>query len=149
DALEPAGLALDVFTVRDRGGRPIPAADPRWQRVDEDLARVLGGEEPAADLGERRRGKGGLPRPVTPEGPTEVEIDNDISQHYTVIDVFTHDRPGVLYAITRTLTELGLDIALSKVATEAERVADIFYVSKTSDPERLAAIAERLRAALA
>jgi UTP:GlnB (protein PII) uridylyltransferase len=33
-----------------------------------------------------------------------------------------------LYTITSTLAELSLDIQLSKVATEAVRVADVFYV---------------------
>ena len=51
-----------------------------------------------------------------------------MSTDFTVIDVYTQDRPGVLYTITRTLSSLGLDIHLSKVATEADRVADVFYV---------------------
>ena len=34
-----------------------------------------------------------------------------------------------MHTITRTLTELGLDIHLAKVSTEGERVADAFYVS--------------------
>ncbi len=154
DALAP-GLAFDVFTVRDRAGRAIPAADPRWPRVEEDLIQLLEGKASAAELIERRREKGGLPRRVTPEVPTEIEIDNEASDGFTVIDVYTHDRPGVLHAITRTLSELGLDIGLSKVATEAERVADIFYVrdhggaGKIVDAERLDEIQRRLREALA
>src|SRR5262249_7040965 len=139
------GLALDVFLVRDRAGRPIPASDPRWRRVEEDLA----GAEPVAAIIERRRERGGLARRVTPHLPTEIEIDDAISDAFTVIDVFTHDRLGVLYAITHTLTELGLDISFSRVATEAERVADVFYVDKVEDPAEQARIAERLRAALA
>jgi [protein-PII] uridylyltransferase len=143
------GLALDVFLVRDRAGRPIPASDPRWQRVEDDLSRVLRGEEPVAALIERRRERGGLARRVTPHVPTEIELDNEVSDEFTVIDVFTHDRPGVLYAITHTLTELGLDISFSRVATEAERVADVFYVDRVEDPAEQQRIAARLRAALA
>ena len=56
---------------------------------------------------------------------------------------------GIVRVVARTLTELGLDIALSKVATEAERVADIFYVGKVEDPARLAQIQTRLAEALA
>jgi [protein-PII] uridylyltransferase len=55
--------------------------------------------------------------------------------------VYTQDRPGVLYTITRTLAELQLDIQLSKVATEAARVADVFYVRESDgsklSPERV------------
>jgi [protein-PII] uridylyltransferase len=147
------GLALDVFTVRDRAGRPIPPGDPRWAAVEADLGRLLSGSETVASLVEHKREKAGLPRRVTPEVPTEVEIDNDASDGFTVIDVYTQDRPGVLYAITRTLSELGLDIGLSKVATEADRVADIFYVRdrdgrKIVEEGRLGEIASRLRQAL-
>jgi [protein-PII] uridylyltransferase len=147
------GVALDVFVVRDRAGRPLPAEDARWKAVEADLARVVTGEESVAALLQRRRERGGLPRRVTPEVPTEIEIDNEASDGYTVIDVYTQDRPGVLYSITRTLSELGLDIGLSKVATEADRVADVFYVrerlgEKVYAPERLEEIAARLREAL-
>ena len=38
----------------------------------------------------------------TPEVPTELKIDNDVSRDFTVVEVITEDRPGVLYAITRT-----------------------------------------------
>jgi [protein-PII] uridylyltransferase len=139
--------------VRDRAGRPIASGDRRWEAVEADLSRVLSGGETVSALVERKREKGGLPRRVTPEVPTEIEIDNEASDGFTVIDVYAHDRPGVLFAITHTLSELGLDIALSKVATEAERVADIFYVrdhggGKIVDEGRLAEIAARLRAAL-
>jgi [protein-PII] uridylyltransferase len=143
------GLALDVFQVRDRIGQPIPAKDPRWARVEADVQAVLAGKGTVEELIAGRREKTGLKGRVTPEVPTEVEIDNEISDDYTVIDVFTEDRLGVLYAITHTLTELGLDISLSKVATEATRVADIFYVTKITDAARLAEIAEALRRGLA
>jgi len=92
---------------------------------------------------------------VTPKVPTEIEVDNDVSADYSVIDVYTHDRLGVLYAITRTLFEQNLDIALSKVATEAERVADVFYVrdrksgGRLTDETRIRAVSEALTLALA
>jgi [protein-PII] uridylyltransferase len=149
-----AAEALDVFLVRDRAGRAIEAKDPRWTRVEDDLGRVLGGGEDVRALVEARREKGLSIRRVTPEVPTEIEVDNGVAQDFTVLDVFTQDRPGVLFAITRTLSELGLDIALSKVATEADRVADVFYVrdretgEKITSPERLEAITRALREAL-
>jgi [protein-PII] uridylyltransferase len=156
-AVDPGdrGEALDVFLVRDRYGRAIPGGDPRWKRVEQDLTAVVGGTETVEQLILARRETSTLPGRITPEVPTEVEIDNDVSNDFTVVDVYTQDRVGVLYAITRTLTELGLDIGLSKVATEANRVADVFYVrdretgSKWTDASRLAALDKALRAALA
>ena len=60
--------------------------------------------------------------------PTQVRVDNEISSAFTVLDVFTEDKPGVLYTITRTLAEHGLDIHRSRVGVAGDRVADIFYV---------------------
>jgi [protein-PII] uridylyltransferase len=58
----------------------------------------------------------------------------------------------VLYAITHTLAELGLDISLAKVSTEGEKVADVFYVTRagnriTDDAERNVLVS-RLRVAV-
>ena len=65
----------------------------------------------------------------------------------------TRDRAGVLYAITHTLAELGLDISLAKVSTEGEKVADVFYVneldgSKIAPGPRFKAVREALLAAI-
>jgi len=55
-----------------------------------------------------------------PEVPaTEVRVDNEISPIFTVLDIFTEDKPGVLYTITRTLSEHGLDIHRSRWAWPA------------------------------
>jgi [protein-PII] uridylyltransferase len=48
---------------------------------------------------------------------------------YTVIDVTTQDRLGLLYLITTTLFEMGINIHLAKVSTEATRAIDVFYVT--------------------
>ena len=119
--------ALDTFTTRDRYGRPI--TDPaRWKRVEDDLARVLSGSATVEQVIEERRDKSSLPERVVPKVRTEIKVDNEVSSDFSVIDVYTQDRLGVLYTITRTLADLALDIHLSKVATEAHRVGDVFYV---------------------
>jgi [protein-PII] uridylyltransferase len=119
--------ALDTFTTRDRYGRPITDGT-RWKRVEDDLARVLGGGATVEAVIDERRDKSSLPERVVPKVRTEIKVDNEVSSDFSVIDVYTQDRLGVLYTITRTLADLALDIHLSKVATEAHRVADVFYV---------------------
>jgi [protein-PII] uridylyltransferase len=119
--------ALDTFTTRDRYGRPITDG-ARWKRVEDDLARVLGGSATVEAVIDERRDKSSLPERVVPKVRTEIKVDNEVSSDFSVIDVYTQDRLGVLYTITRTLADLALDIHLSKVATEAHRVADVFYV---------------------
>ncbi len=152
----PRNLALDVFFVRDLAGRAIPAEDTRWDRFCEGLHALLAGDlthDAEMRLLAKRQRSGLTPR-VTPGVTTRIKIDNDASAEATVVEVFTQDRVGVLHAITRTLTDLGLDIHLSKVATEGEQVADIFYVTlgtprrKLTDDAILARLEEHLHAAL-
>ena len=77
-----------------------------------------------------------------PDVPTHISVDNNASSRYTVVDVFTRDRIGLLHEIARTLHQLDLTIALSKVNTEGQSVADVFYIAdadgkKVQDPDRL------------
>jgi [protein-PII] uridylyltransferase len=92
-----------------------------------------------------------MPKRVTPGVATEIRIHDD-STHATIVEVFTRDRAGVLYAITQTLADLGLDISLAKISTEGEKVADVFYVTRgglriTDEADRTALLA-RLRTAV-
>jgi [protein-PII] uridylyltransferase len=59
-----------------------------------------------------------------------------------------------LYTLARTLHELGLSIALSKINTEGTKVADVFYVSeldgsKVAPGDRTRAVREGILRALA
>jgi [protein-PII] uridylyltransferase len=88
---------------------------------------------------------------VTPGVATEIKIADDSAQA-TIVEVAARDRVGLLYAITHTLAELGLDISLAKVATEGEKVADVFYVTRAgqriTDAGERAALIDRLAAAV-
>jgi [protein-PII] uridylyltransferase len=59
----------------------------------------------------------------------EVTINNQWSHRYTVVEVTGLDRPGLLYALTTTLSKLNLNITSAHVATFGERVVDVFYVT--------------------
>ena len=61
--------------------------------------------------------------------PTRVRVDNTTSELYTIIDVFAHDRPGLLYKIARTIYDLGLSVALARIGTYLDQVVDVFYVT--------------------
>ena len=72
---------------------------------------------------------------------TEIIFGNDISDEYTVIDIFAQDAVGLLYKIARSLSDLGLDIGIARVSTQGDRAVDSFYVSrkgeKVVDPDLL------------
>jgi [protein-PII] uridylyltransferase len=144
----PDGLVLDRFLVHD----PDYAGQPRPERLEqvtrslvESLTHPSGGP-PAF----RRTWQMGGHRPVRVSGvPTRVNIDNSTSEQFTIIDIFTHDRTGLLYAITRELFELGLSVGRAKIGTFLDQVVDVFYVTdqqdrKIRDDRRLEEIRRRL-----
>jgi len=64
-------------------------------------------------------------------------------------EVYTTDRPGLLYAITRTMLDLQLQVFLAKISTRIDQVADIFYVltqegKRVEDPEQVEEIKQAL-----
>jgi [protein-PII] uridylyltransferase len=146
-----AATVLDIFTVR------LPSVEPEeddeiWAGFNADLEQALEGTLDVPDLVARHTRPSGLPPRFVPRVEPEVVVDNEISERLTVIDVQAPDRLGVLHAITRALSDQGLAIHLSKVATEAGRVVDIFYVSgeggKVTDELRLGEVRRAVLAAI-
>ncbi|MHB1845878.1 MAG: [protein-PII] uridylyltransferase [Deltaproteobacteria bacterium] len=146
-----AGEALDVFLVQAADGGPLPLE--RWRAARADLRRVLGGAESPQALLARRIRVSPLLRHPLPAVETKIRIDNDAAQRATVIDVQAEDRLGLLFTLARSLHELGLEISLAKVMTEANRAVDSFYVTKggekLADPVEWLRIERELKAALA
>ena len=59
---------------------------------------------------------------------TEVGITFENHPLYTIIDIHTSDRIGLLYLITKKFAELELDIYFAKIGTKLNGVFDSFYV---------------------
>ena len=60
--------------------------------------------------------------------PTHITFDNEGSEIYTIIEVDTRDRPGLLFDLTRTLATSHIYIASAVIATYGKQVVDSFYV---------------------
>lgn len=124
-----SGMALDVFRVTHLEGAAIATDGERWDRIQSAVGKVLTGELDVEQMVARAGRPSALGEKVVPRLPTTVEIDNAVSEDYTVIDVFTVDRVGILFAIANALYHLGLSIHLAKITTTVDRVFDVFYVT--------------------
>jgi [protein-PII] uridylyltransferase len=83
---------------------------------------------------------------------TNILLDNSWSNQFTAIEASGLDRPGLLYDLTRSLSDLNLNIASAHVATFGERAVDVFYVTdltgrKVMNANREASIRRRLHQA--
>src|SRR5690606_22432738 len=82
---------------------------------------------------------------------TRILIENTWSDRYTAIEASGLDRPGLLYDLTRSLSDLNLNIGSAHVATFGARAVAVFHVPdlvghKLTSPARRANVSARLRA---
>ena len=61
--------------------------------------------------------------------PTQIRVDNSTSDRFTILDIFAHDRPGLLFAIARALHKQNLSVQIAKIGTYIDQVVDVFYVT--------------------
>lgn len=145
------GIALDAFRVSREGADATLDRD-RWARVESSLRAVMSGTQDVEQLVRRSARPSLLDKKRRPVR-TRVEIDNEASSQYTVLDVYAADRVGLLFTITNCLYHLWLQIHLAKITTMVDEVLDVFYVTdidgrKIEDPTRLETIRDELVRAL-
>lgn len=81
--------------------------------------------------------------------PIEVRIDSELADEYSIVEVFTIDRRGLLYRLARTLHDLNLVIRFAKIGTYLDQVVDVFYVTERDGAKpRSAERLDQIRAAL-
>ena len=143
------GIATPVFWIQDRDAQPFEAS--RLTRLRRTIQKTLAGDIVAK---EAFRDKDRLKkREAEFIVPTQIRFDNDGSEIFTMIEVDTRDRPGLLYDLTRTLAASNISISSAIIATYGEQAVDTFYVKdlfglKIHAASKQEAIEKRLRAAI-
>ncbi len=143
------GEALDTIAI---GREFADEADEmrRARRVSDLIEQALSGTVALRDIvagkGQRRT------RIKAFSLETTITLDNTWSNQFTAIEASGLDRPGLLYDLTRAISDLNLNIGSAHIVTFGERAVDVFYVTdlvghKIANPNREAAIRRRLRAA--
>jgi len=121
------GKVIDVFRVADISGHN-PIDEARVAKIRTDLDAVLGDRIDVPEEVERHVRKWKRKRAAAIPIPLKIEFDNDLSSDVTIIDIFAPDQPGLLFKITRALSEEGLTIHRARISTEANRAIDSFDV---------------------
>lgn len=144
------GEAVDIFFVRVAGDAGLDEVRRYASKAERDLAAMIDGTLRSEDVVGPH-----LLAPPRRSPPVESRIvfDNRASAGLSVIEVFSRDRPALLYLLARALRDLRLSIRIAKINTEGTRVADVFYVceadgSKLESPERIAAVRSHVLQAL-
>ena len=118
------GYVTAAFWIQDADGSPYEAE--RLPRLTSTIHKTLTGEirprEAFRDRGKIRK------REKAFKVPTHITFDNDASDIYTMIEVDTRDRLGLLYDLARTLADANVYISHAVIATYGEQAVDTFYV---------------------
>ena len=122
-------LVFDIFRVCNTAFEAV--TDERdMKRVEACLLKALATETfdftPLLESVMKRRGYH-LSQEI--DFPTRITIDNDAHPTYTLVDVVTPDRLGLLYNLLSAFGELDVQIALSRITTEKGAAIDSFYVT--------------------
>ena len=118
-----SGYTLDSYTVLEESGQVIEERARRREIVMR-LRRELNRDEP------QRRSFRRTPRVLRHfHTPTQVSFTDDESNHRTILELVTADRPGLLCLVGKAFRECNIRLQNARIATIGARAEDIFYIT--------------------
>ncbi len=147
------GLICDRFLVMDRYSPQQPDSR-RLEIVQERLREAVSRPVSFEKLFQKHR-RHQVARQTDPisDQLSQVVIDNETSSQATIIDVFAHDRSGLLFTVAKAIYDLDLSITMARITTHVDQVVDVFYVTdlegqKIKQEYAVKGIRDRLQRAL-
>ena len=118
------GVALDTFKVED----VTRDMERRLRQFKTDLTSVLDGTATLRNLLLKRQESRIIQQKIIPKVPSDIRVNNQDSDFFTIVEIIGEDRLGILYEITQALTDHGCDIHFARVSTLGNRIVDVFYI---------------------
>jgi [protein-PII] uridylyltransferase len=136
---------LDTFFVLEQDGSPVPPDGPRAAAIRQALVEHIQSEEHYLDVVQRH-----TPRALKHfSAPTETRLNADRDKGYSILEVMTPDRAGLLARIGRVFLAFGIKVQNARITTLGERVEDVFFITDADQqPIEDAEMAESLQRAI-
>lgn len=146
------GLAIDILQITPSGYRQN-VQEELFVKIEKELKEVLSGKKDISVVLKNKRflkqsnlKTNKLIRPT-------VLVNNGISDNFTVFEIIFQDRIGSLYLLTKTFSDLEINIINAKISTQGKRGFDVFYVTsmtgkKILDEKKIALIKSSLTKSL-
>ena len=123
-----AGTALDVFEFAD-SERFFKLNSEGRKEFDRRLHEVINGQADVTSLLKSKERSVLFRRALVPRTPV-VYFDNGHSQRYTVLELVAEDAPGLLYRVSRAISDHGIDVDLVLISTEGQKAIDVFHITR-------------------
>lgn len=120
------GTAFDVYEVTN----PLDPyrEEETWSKIRQEALMAIDGHVPLDDMIKRKQ-RSVLTRETAPSNRRiRVQVDNDSSDFFTIIEVRAPDRYGLLYSLAKEIFSLGLDIRFARVNSGRINMSGVFYV---------------------
>ncbi|KAB2847160.1 MAG: HD domain-containing protein [Melioribacteraceae bacterium] len=120
------GIVIDSFNVTDyRSQKPVDKS--RYEKIIERIEMSVENKlELSTEFDKIRNKWWRIEKKLFKKKPN-IKILFEKHEKFTIIDVYSPDRLGLLYRVTKKMNELGLSIYFAKIATKSDDVVDAFY----------------------
>ena len=121
------GIAIDNFNVTlFRSDKRVD--ETKYEKIKEDITSAVSNELQLKQEFEKIKSKWWRIESKFFKRKSKIKIKFESYDKYSIIDIYSPDRLGLLYQITSKMHELGLIVYFAKIATQSDDVVDAFYV---------------------
>lgn len=119
------GIVIDNFlVVSSEDGGPLENA--LIVKLEREMTKVLTNQISTDELFKNHIKRWKWKKTETERIPIYVEFEE--TKKYSIIDITGSDKPGLLYSITKALSNMGLVIYSAKISTKVDGLIDSFYL---------------------